>query len=58
MDIRKVVTVEAPIASVNAVTVRNATGDTLALAPAVIDGTPRCTDSPDTPRTVRAVSLS
>ena len=58
MDIRKVVTVEAPIASGNAVIVRDAIGDTLAVATAIIDGKPRFTKSRSTPPTVRAVSFS
>ncbi|MDP9273196.1 MAG: hypothetical protein M3O93_06670 [Chloroflexota bacterium] len=58
MDIGKVVTVEAPIASVNAVSVRNATGDTLSVATAIIEGTRRRTDRPNTPRTVPALSIS
>ncbi len=57
MDIRKVVTIEAPIASGNAVIVRDAIGDTLAVATAIIDGKPRFTKSRNTP-TVRAVSFS
>jgi hypothetical protein len=58
VDIRKVVTVEAPIASGNAVIVRDAIGDTLAVATAIIDGEPRFTESRKTPPTVRAVSFT
>ncbi len=58
MDIRKVVTIEAPIASGSAVIVRDAIGDTLAVATAIIDGKPRFTKSRNTPPTVRAVSFA
>ena len=58
MDIRNAVTVEAHIASDNAVIVRDAIGDTLAVVTSIIDGKPRFTESRNTPPTVRAVSFS
>ena len=58
MDIRNVVTVEAPTASGNAVIVGDAIEDTLAVATAMIDGKLRFTESRNTPPTVRAVSFS
>ncbi|MEO5704221.1 MAG: hypothetical protein ABIZ52_04300 [Candidatus Limnocylindrales bacterium] len=57
MDIRKVVTIEAPIDSGSAVIVRDAIGNTLAVATAIIDGTPRFTRSRNTPPGVRAVPI-
>jgi hypothetical protein len=58
VDIRKVVTVEAPIASGSAVIVRDAIGTQLAVAPAIIDAKPRLIASRNTPPSVRAVSFS
>ena len=58
MDIRKAVTVEAPIASDSAVIVRDAIGGTLAVATSIIDGKPRFTESRNTPPIVRDVSFS
>lgn len=58
MDIRRAVTVEAPIASGNAVIVRDAIWDTLAVATAIIRGKPRFTESRNTSPTVRTVSHS
>jgi uncharacterized protein (DUF433 family) len=58
VDIRRAVTVEAPIASGKAVIARDAIRDTLAMASAIIHGKPRFTESRSTPPTVRAVSFS
>jgi len=58
VDIRKVVTIEAPMASGSAVIVRDAIGDTLAVATAIIDGNPRFTKSRNTPPAVRGVSFA
>ena len=57
MDIRRAVTVDAPIASGNDVIVRDAIGDTLAVAAAIIDGKLPFR-SRNTPPTVQAASFS
>ena len=57
MDIRKEVTVEAPIAPGNAVIVRDQIADALAVATARIDGKPRFIDLANTPPAVGAVSF-